>query len=133
VTAPGGKVIVFDGDYASLTFAYPPDKGLAQNAEEAILKAIVNNPRVMRDLPFLLSHAGLHIIATLSYVLAEIGTGSFFASAIETFAPLVAQAELLPQEQVDAWLMWQRQAIADGVFFASSNYYTYIVQRSEQA
>jgi ubiquinone/menaquinone biosynthesis C-methylase UbiE len=126
VTKAKGKIVIFDGDYASLTFAYPPDGGLAQAMEAAILKTIVNNPRVMRDIPFMFRNIGLELIHTASQILAEVSAGSFWASAAEAYGPLVAQAGLLPEDQVDAWLVWQRQAISEGVFFASCNYYTYI-------
>src|SRR5687767_8769875 len=53
VVKPDGMVGIFDGDYASLTFDQEnPTKGKAD--DEAILKAIVTNPRVMRQMPRLL-------------------------------------------------------------------------------
>jgi ubiquinone/menaquinone biosynthesis C-methylase UbiE len=54
---PGGTVAVFDGDYASLTFAYP-DHALAKAIEEKLIQLIVANPRIMRDLPRLLPGGG---------------------------------------------------------------------------
>ncbi len=77
VTKPGGAVAIFDGDYASWTFGYP-DPSVAKAMEEALIPTIVNNPRVMRDLPRLLRQAGLEISETMTYNYAEIGTGSFF-------------------------------------------------------
>jgi SAM-dependent methyltransferase len=126
VTKPGGQIAIFDGDYASLTFAYPLDVHLAETMEEGFLKAIVNNPRVMRDMPFMLHSVGLEVIHDGSHTLAEVGNGSFWVSAAETYGTLVAQVGLLPEDQVNAWLVWQRQATAQGLFFASCNYYTYI-------
>jgi SAM-dependent methyltransferase len=132
VTKPNGKVAIFDGDYASWTFAYPPDAGLAKDMEVALLKAVVNNPRVMRDMPVLLRNVGLRLENAMSYVLSEVGAGSFWASAFEAFAPVVVQTKLLPEDQVNLWLNWQRQAIADGVFFAASNYYTFIAMHPSE-
>jgi ubiquinone/menaquinone biosynthesis C-methylase UbiE len=132
VAKPGGKVVIFDGDFASMTFAYPPDSAFAKTMEEALLKAVVNNPRVMRDLPFMFRKTNLRLIHSMSYVLTEVGSASYWASAFETFGPLVVQAGLLPEEQVNTWIAWQRKAAADGVFFASSNFYTYIAQRPEE-
>jgi ubiquinone/menaquinone biosynthesis C-methylase UbiE len=131
VTKPKGKVVIFDGDYGSWKFAYPPDADLEVKMEQAFLKVVVGNPRVMRDLPVMFRNVGLGLVETMSYVLAEIGTSSFWASFQETFGPLVAQAKLLPEDQVNAWLTWQRQAAADGNFFSACNYYTYIAQRPE--
>src|SRR5262249_26179594 len=46
----GGMVGIFDGDYASLTFGHAdPNKGKAY--DDAVISAIVTNPRVMRQMP----------------------------------------------------------------------------------
>jgi ubiquinone/menaquinone biosynthesis C-methylase UbiE len=128
VIQPEGLVVIFDGDYASLTFAYS-DPVLAKAMDEAIMAIIVNNQRVMRDLPRLLRQAGLELAETMADVYAEIGTSSFFSGAAETYAPLVARAELLPAVQVETWLAEQREALQQGTFFAACNYSAYITRR----
>ena len=129
VVRPGGTVAVFDGDYASWTFA-SADHELAKAMEEGIIAAVVNQPRVMRDMPRLLRQAGLERTDTLAYVYADIGHGTFFPSAIEGYAPLVAREGFVPAEQVDTWLTEQRRAMNEGVFFAACNYYAYIAKRT---
>jgi ubiquinone/menaquinone biosynthesis C-methylase UbiE len=131
VVKPKGKVVIFDGDYGSWNFAYPSDAAVEQAMEQAFLKVVVNNPRVMRDLPFMFRDVGLGFVDTMGYVLAEVGTSSFWANLFEAYTPLVTQANLLPEDQVNTWLAWQRQAVTDGIFFGSCNYYTYIAQRRE--
>src|SRR5215472_12112339 len=66
VTRPAGAVAIFDGDYASWTFGYP-DPSVAKAMDEALIATIVNNPRVMRDLPRLLRQAGLEMSETMAY------------------------------------------------------------------
>ena len=52
IAKPGGSIGIFDGDYASLTFGHPdPDQG--KRDDEALIAAIVTNPRVMRQMPVL--------------------------------------------------------------------------------
>ena len=128
VVRPGGWVAVFDGDYASWTFACA-DPALGKAMEEAIVAAVVSKPRVMRDLPRLLPQAGLTRAATLGFVYADVGRGAFFPGAAETYAPLVARAGLLPSEAVDRWLAEQRQTMAAGTFFAACNYYAHLATR----
>ena len=36
---------------------------------------------------------------------------------------------LLPEHEVERWLTTQHVAMADGTFFASCNYYTYLARR----
>jgi len=125
---PGGSVVIFDADFASLSFAHP-DVALAEAMEKALLAAVVAQPRVMRDLPRLLKQSGLETVAVQQHIVADIGTGSYYLNFAETYAPLVASLGLLPQEQVDAWLAEQRRAVAEGRFFASCNYYAYVARR----
>jgi SAM-dependent methyltransferase len=128
VVRPGGRIAVFDGDYASWTFACA-DHALGKAMEEGIIAAVVNQPRVMRDMPRLLRQAGLERADTLAYVYADIGQGTFFPGAMEGYAPLVAREGFVPAAQVEAWLTEQRRAMAEGVFFAACNYYAYIARR----
>src|SRR6516164_8398550 len=104
VVRPGGNVVIFDGDFASLTFAHP-DPALAEAMDEALVMALFANPRVMQDLPRLLQQAGREITATQAHVYAEIGTGSFFAGFAEAYAPLVHRAGLMTAGQVEDWLL----------------------------
>jgi SAM-dependent methyltransferase len=128
VLKPGGVIAVFDGDYASLTFGHP-DPTRAKSNDEAIINAIVTNPRVMRDMPRLLRAAGLTLVASFSYVLAEIGRADFWLSAIASFRRLVPAAgtmtETAANQLVDALI----ETSDDGVFFGASNYYSYVARR----
>lgn len=128
VVRPGGMVAIFDGDYASLTYACP-DRALGKAMDEGLMTATFNNPLVMRDLPHLLPQVGLELIDAVADVVAEIGTGSYFVTFAETYAPLVSRAGLLPPETVDRWLADQRRALEQGTFFAACNYYTYLARR----
>ena len=83
----------------------------------------------MREMPRLLRRAGLQMSKTQAHVYAEIGTGRFFLGQVETYGPVVARAGLLPVEQVQAWMVEQRQASEQGVFFGATNYYTYLASR----
>jgi ubiquinone/menaquinone biosynthesis C-methylase UbiE len=128
VVAPGGTVAIFDGDYASLTFAHP-DPDLAARVEETLLEVLINNPRVMRDLPRLLREARLELVEATVHAYAEIGNGSFFANIPESYAAILSNSGLLPAEEVERWRAWQAQAVVEGVFFGASNYYTYLARR----
>ncbi len=122
-------VAIFDGDYASLTFACP-DRAAGKAMDEGLVAATFNNPLVMRELPHLLPRVGLELVETLADVVAEIGTGSYFVTFAETYAPLVPRAGLLPAEKVEVWLAEQRRALEQGTFFAACNYYAYLARRS---
>lgn len=128
VVRPGGTVAVFDTDAASLTFGTAdPDYG--RRMEEAIVKALIANPRLMRAMPLLLRRARLQLVDSLSWVLAEIGSGDFWVGALDSFLVLVPDAGVLPAEEIQAFVEGQRRASDEGTFFASANYYAYLATR----
>ena len=125
---PGGTVAIFDGDYASLTFAYP-DHALAKTIEEKLIELIVANPRIMRDLPRLLHEAGLELIEADGTLYANIGSSRFWVGAAESYGVLLARSGLLPPALVDDWRAFQVRSVTDNTFFGASNYYTYLTRR----
>lgn len=128
VVRPGGMVAIFDGDYASLTYAFP-DHSFGHKMDVALANSTFNNPRIMRDLPRLLPELGLKLAEAWGDAVVEIGTASYFRSFAETYVPYVKRAGLLPTQAVELWLKEQRQAMSNGTFFAACNYYTYLARR----
>jgi ubiquinone/menaquinone biosynthesis C-methylase UbiE len=77
VVRPGGIVAIFDGDYASLTYAFP-DHELGHRMDAALATVSFNNPRIMRDMPRLIPELGLKVKAAWGDAVVEIGNGSYF-------------------------------------------------------
>ncbi len=127
VVRPGGTVAIFDGDYASLTYAFP-DHEFGHEMDVALANATFNNPLIMRELPRLLPELGLEITTAWGEAVVEIGSGSYFKSFAETYAPAVTKAGLFSAEKVEAWLTAQLEFMENGTFFASCNYYTYLAR-----
>lgn len=127
VVRPDGIVVIFDGDYASLTYAFP-DHDFGHRMDDALANATFNNPRIMRDLPRLLPEHGLELDTAWGDAVAEIGSGSYFKSFAETYVPYVHASGALPADAIQDWLATQLQAMERGTFFASCNYYTYLAR-----
>lgn len=130
VVRPDGRVVIFDGDYASLTYACK-DETLGRRMDYALGAATFNNRIIMRTLPQLLDEAGLAMEESIAEVVSEIGSGSFFRSFAETYAPNVKTARLVPDDEVDSWVAEQDAAMRSNKFFASCNYYTYLARRRD--
>ena len=129
VVKPGGMIGIFDGDYASLTFGQPdPDQGKAD--DEAIQRAIVTNPRIMRQMPLLLREVGLTLVQAFPSVVADIGTADFWVPAIESLRRLVPQSGVMDEAMINAWADARLRESADGAFFGASNFYAYVARRS---
>lgn len=128
VVKPGGMIGVFDGDYASLTFGQDdPDK--AKEDDERVIDAVVTQPRVMRQLPALVKRAGLELVQTFPYILAETGRADFWVPALESFRALLPRAGAMTETEAQAWVDAQLAASDEGVFFGASNYYGYVLRR----
>ncbi|MDX1523286.1 MAG: methyltransferase domain-containing protein [Anaerolineae bacterium] len=130
ILKPGGSVAIFDGDYASLTYA-ATDHEFDAEMVQALLSNIVANPYIMRELPTILRTSGLQLTSFYSNVLAEVGVGQFFSSLAESYVPIIVRAQLISEEKAEDWLNGVRQASSNKNIFASCNYYTYIAQRPE--
>jgi ubiquinone/menaquinone biosynthesis C-methylase UbiE len=128
VIRKNGTLVILDGDYASLTYAVP-DHEFGLRMDHNLATASFNNPMVMRDLVSILPAQGFMMTESMADVVSEIGQASYFKSFAETYAPLVAKAGLMTDSEVDGWFDMINQAMDDGTFFASCNYYTYIAKR----
>ena len=129
VLKPDGIAVIFDGDYTSLSFAYPPDPGLGKAMDEALRLTAYTNPNIMRDLPRMLRDHEMELIKIEAHALVEIGTARDRLSFIETHTGRTPQTGLVTAEQMESWLAWQYQAMEEGYFFGVCNYYVYIARR----
>ncbi len=128
VSAPGGVIAIFDGDYSSMTFG-AGDPELNAGVVGGILDATVANPVVMRELPDLLRQNGLEMADFLPELHAEAGQGSFFVNLAEAYVPMAVKAGSISEEIAPDWLADQRMASERGTFFAACNYYTYLARK----
>ena len=125
---PGGRLAVFDGDYASWVYA-GAHAAAGQELAEAVIAGAITAPNVMRTLPTHVHALGLEIVSTKSYVLAEIGTASFFASSLASYPTLLPASGIADAETVQRWVDIQMENSANGTFFGSINFYTYVLRR----
>jgi SAM-dependent methyltransferase len=123
VVRPGGTVVIFDGDYATITF------GTDREMDEKIMTGVIANPRVMRGMPRLLREAGLRLVDSRGWVLTEIGRADFFLGALHSFPVLLPRAGVASSEEMERFVAQQLQSCEDGTFFAACNFYAMIAAR----
>jgi SAM-dependent methyltransferase len=126
---PGGRLVVFDGDYASLTFATDaPDGGEA--TDRAVQRGLIAQPRVMRAMPRLLARTGFALEWSHPYVLAEIGhRADYFGGFCTAFRVLLPKAGAMSVAEADAFVGELERDMAEDQFFGSCNYYAYVARR----
>jgi len=126
---PGsGRLVVFDGDFASWTFATgAADVGAA--TDRAVQRGIVAQPRVMRAMPRLLAEVGLDLNWSRAYVVADIGQADFWEPSVASFRVLLPAARTMTETEANAFVDELERASEDNRFFAACNFYTYVAQR----
>ncbi len=99
-----GRLVVFDGDYASLTFATDaPDGGEA--TDRAVQRGLIAQPRVMRAMPRLLAGAGFSLDWSRPFILAEIGRrADYFGGFCAAFRVLLPKAGAMTEAEADAFV-----------------------------
>lgn len=127
VSASGGRVVIFDGDYCSLTYEMA-DRVLGRRMDEALTAVTFSNPRIMRELPGLFPQLGLKLVDGWGDAVTEIGSASYFRSFAQTYVPYVHRAGLLSKDKIDEWVEKQNCAMESGTCFACCNYYTYVTE-----
>ncbi|WP_270937487.1 methyltransferase domain-containing protein [Falsiroseomonas oryzae] len=126
---PGaGRLVVFDGDYASMTFATDARDG-GEATDLAVQRGIVAQPRVMRAMPRLLAEAGLELAWSRGYLMADIGRMDFWQAGIASFRVLLPKAGVLPAEEANAFVDALERAAAENRFFGASAFYAYLARR----
>jgi len=125
----GGKVAIFDGDYASLTYG-AGDPANAKAMDETIVNALTTNPRVMREMPRLLRDCGLTLVTAFAYVVADVGKADFFAPGIQALLRLLPSAGAMSESEARALVDATMQRSDEGTYFGASNFYSYVAVRT---
>jgi SAM-dependent methyltransferase len=125
---PGGTAIIFDGDYATLTYG-TDDTDYGKEMDEKIIRGLIANPRIMRSMPRMFRRAGLKLQNSLGWVLTEIGHADFFLPSLDSLSALLPAAGVASSDEVEKFVEDQRKAHAEGTFFAGYNFYAMIAQK----
>jgi ubiquinone/menaquinone biosynthesis C-methylase UbiE len=124
---PEGKIVIFDGDFDSLTYATDaPDGG----AETDRLQAIAGHTqgRVMRAMPRLLSEQEFSLEWSKAYVAADIGRADFWSSTLPALRILLPSAGVMSEREASDYVDKLESASVSNTFFASCNFYTMIAR-----
>ena len=127
---PAGIAVIFDGDYATLTYG-TDDPAYGKDMDEKIIRGLIANPRVMRSMPRMFRRAGLELQNSISWTLTEIGKADFFLPSLDSLSALLPSAGVATTKEVEKFVEDQRKANDEGTFFAGYNFYAMIAQKSE--
>ena len=129
VTAPGGRLAVFDGDYATTTVAIA-DHDPLQACAEATVAGLVHDRWLVRRLPPLLAATGWTVERMRGYAYTETADPRYTLTLVDRGAALLAEAGAIGEETAQALRAEARRRVAAGTFFGHIAYASYVASRA---
>ena len=118
VLRPGGQLVIFDGDFATLTVALFDGDPL-QSAVGAVLRHMVHAPFLMRRLPALVTAAGFNVRSVEFYGYVQTTSPDFLLTLLSRGTNAAAQAGEIGQGLVDGFTEEARRRVANGTFYGA--------------
>jgi ubiquinone/menaquinone biosynthesis C-methylase UbiE len=128
VLRPSGQLVVFDGDYATITVA-TSDVDPLQACVKAFAPAYINDPWIVRRLPSLLRAAGFMEGRTRSHGYVQVDAPEYMLSIVDRGADALARAGHIGADLASALKAEARQRVAAHAFFGHIAYASLIARK----
>jgi ubiquinone/menaquinone biosynthesis C-methylase UbiE len=129
VLRPGGRLAVFDGDYATMTFALDARDPL-QSCAGAVLDMLVHDPWLMRRIAPLLEAAGFAELRLTGHPYTSTTGSDYFAALVDRGADALAATGTIRAELAAALKEEGRARMAAGTFFGHIDYVSVLARRA---
>lgn len=114
----GGQLVVFDGDYATITVALFDGDPL-QSAVQAVLRNLVHAPYVMRRLPKLMADAGFVVESVEPHGYVQTSQPDYLLSLLARGVDGGVAAGELGQQLADGFKAEAQRRVEEGSFFGA--------------
>jgi ubiquinone/menaquinone biosynthesis C-methylase UbiE len=128
VTAAGGALAAFDGDYATTTVALG-DRDPLQVCVDAAMDALVHDRYLVRRLGTLVRAAGWEVVRLRSHGYVESEDPGYMLTLVDRGADTLVTAGRLGEDAADALKAEARRRVAAGEFFGHIAYASLIGRR----
>ena len=118
VLRPGGQLVIFDGDFATITVALFDGDPL-QAAVGVVLRHSMHAPYIMRRLPALVSAAGFRVQSVEPHGYVQTTSPDFLLRLLSRGSNAARQAGEIGQGLVDGFDREARRRVADGTFYGA--------------
>ena len=132
VLKPGGRLVVFDGDYATTTVALFEGDPL-QSAVGTIHRNLVHAPYVMRQLPAMMQESGFGDVETASYGFVTTRPADYMIGLIERGMQAAVKAGELARDLAVGYVAEARQRESDGRFYGAILFICHTAQKPAAA
>ena len=116
VLRPGGQLVIFDGDYATITVALFDGDPL-QAAVGAVLRNIVHAPYIIRRLSALVTTTGFRVQSFEPHGYIQTSTPDYLLTLLSRGTSASARAGEIGQALVEAFDQEARRRVANGTFY----------------
>jgi ubiquinone/menaquinone biosynthesis C-methylase UbiE len=128
ILRPGGRLAVFDGDYATMTLALDASDPL-QSCAEAVLEMLVHDAWLMRRIAPLLAAAGFEGIGVEGHAYTSAAGTDYFLALVDRGADALAASGTVRPELAAALKAEGRARIGAGTFFGHIAYVSALATR----
>jgi ubiquinone/menaquinone biosynthesis C-methylase UbiE len=128
VLRPGGRLAVFDGDYATMTFALDARDPL-QSCAGATLDMLVHDPWLMRRIAPVLAAAGFEELQLEGHAYTSAGGTDYLLALVDRGADALVASGTVRREQSAALKAEGRARMDDGTFFGHIAYVSVVARR----
>jgi arsenite methyltransferase len=118
VLRPGGQLVIFDGDFASLTVALFDGDPL-QAAVNSALRHMVHAPHIMRRLPALVTAAAFSVQTVEPHGYIQTTSPDYLMSLLSRGANAAARAGEIGQMLVDGFDREAHRRVVNGTFYGA--------------
>src|SRR5262245_22465863 len=118
ILRPGGQLVIFDGDFVTLTVALCDGDPL-QLAVGAVLRHMVHAPYLMRRLPALVTAAGFNVQSVEPHAYVQTRRPDFLLTLLSRGMNAAARAGEIGQGLVDGFDREARRRVANGTFYGA--------------
>ena len=130
VLKPGGRLAIFDGDFASLTVALFDGDPL-QSATATVLRHMVHAPHIMRQLPTLVAAAGFTLESLEPHAYVQTRSPDYLLSLLSRGMKAAKRAGEIGQAIVESFDAEARRRVENRTFFGSLTFLSVIARKDE--
>lgn len=132
VLKPGGKLVIFDGDFATLGVALFDGDPL-QSAVGAVLRNMVHAPYIMRRLPILAAAAGFCVLSLDAHGYVQTMQPDYLLTLLSRGTSAAGRAGEIGQALVDGYDHEAQRRVATGTFYGSMLFLSLTARKIDDA
>jgi len=132
VLKPGGRLVIFDGDFATLTVALFDGDPL-QSAVGVVLRNLVQAPYIMRRLPALVSAAGFRDLSLEPHGYVQTRSPDYLLTLLSRGTAAAGRAGEIGEMLVDGFEREAQRRVENGAFYGGMLFLSLTARKTDDA